>query len=93
MRTRVERRNLTKRKLQQRAKMIKDYGLQGGSLYDKHTQKIENSLGYMRDGNVSHFVKVGFRKYTKNSSTHQRYGSRHLYTRHDQRQILRERDY
>ena len=62
---RGERRKRTSAKVNQRGKMIKDYGLQGGTLYEKHRNKINNSLGYMRTGNVSHYVSVGFNPKTK----------------------------
>jgi hypothetical protein len=42
-------------------------GMQGGTLYAKHRDKVTNSLGYMRDGNVSHYVSVGYtKKYDRN---------------------------
>lgn len=85
MRTRAERRNLTKRKLKQREKMKKDLGVQGGSLYEKHVEKVDKSLGYMRDGNVSHYVSCGFGVKTKNKNNE--YGARHNYSPHDVRQL------
>ena len=41
--------------------------MQGGTLYAKHRDKVSSSLGYMRDGNVSHYVSVGYtKKYNRN---------------------------
>lgn len=56
--TRQERRRRTKVKLQQRERMIRDYGLQQGTLYAAHREKIQTSLGYMKTGNVRHYVAV-----------------------------------
>ena len=48
--------------------MMRDYGKQGGLIYERHRQRIDQSLGYMRDGNVSHYVSVGFRPKTRSES-------------------------
>ena len=55
--------------------MMQAHGQQGGHLYEKHRRKIDSSLGYMRDGNVSHYVAVGFRPKTKDRD---RYGPEKL---------------
>jgi hypothetical protein len=47
------------RKMRKRSQMMRDYGKQGGLIYERHRQKIDQSLGYLRDGNVSHYVSVG----------------------------------
>ena len=87
MRTRSERRELTKRKLKHREIMMKDLGTQGGLLYERHIEKVNKSSGYMRDGNVSHYVRCGFTIKTKNSAKHRTYGKGHIWSRHDKRQI------
>ena len=46
--------------------MLSDFGEQGGTIYEKHIAKVNKSGGYMRDGNVSHYVKVGFGEKTNN---------------------------
>ena len=79
---RAERRRRMKSKLFQRAEMMRSFGKQGGTIYEKHRQKIERSLGYMRDGNVSHFVSVGFSKKTRDRN---RYGPSVIRSRHDER--------
>lgn len=54
-------------KLKQRKRLMDNLGMQGGTLYAKHRNKISNSLGYMRDGNVSHYVSIGYtKKYDRN---------------------------
>lgn len=63
-RSKSVRAELTKRKLNQRKRLIEAYGLQQGTLYEKHREKISKSLGYMRDGNVRHFVAVRPRRKT-----------------------------
>lgn len=95
MRTRAERRFNTERKLIHRKNMMKKLGQQGGTVYDKHIAKINKSLGYMRDGNVSHYVSCGFGTRTKNSSrrgtpSSLEYKPRYDYKVHDQRQIDKE---
>lgn len=67
----AERRRNTRRKLNKRKKMMKDLGLQGGTLYEKHVKKVEKSAGYMRKGHVSHFVQCGFNEKTRDRN---RYG-------------------
>ncbi len=57
-------------------------GQQGGMVYEKHIKKINQSLGYMRDGNVTHFVQAGFRQKTRDRS---RCGPVVRYSPHDQR--------
>lgn len=70
------------RKMRRRREMMWAHGQQGGLLYEKHRRKIDRSLGYMRDGNVSHYVSVGFRPKTKDRN---RYGSARRLSRHDKR--------
>ena len=70
------------RKMRRRSEMMRAHGQQGGLLYEKHRRKIDRSLGYMRDGNVSHYVSVGFRPKTKDRN---RYGPARRLSRHDAR--------
>lgn len=86
----MTRREKTERKLKQRERMLKTYGLRGGTLYKRHREKIENSLGYMRDGNVTHFVQVGFGKKTRDRNRYGKVLSLHI---RERRQMLRENDY
>ena len=81
---RAERRHRVKIKLKQRADMMRRVGQQGGTVYEKHRQKIDRFLGYMRDGNVSHYVSVGFSKKTRDRN---RYGPPVIRTRHDERAV------
>ena len=46
--------------------MLKTFGEQGGTVYEKHIAKVTKSGGYMRDGNVSHYAAVGFGEKTNN---------------------------
>ena len=78
----ARRRETAVRKMRQRSKMMRDHGKQGGLIYERHRQKIDQSLGYMRDGNVSHYVSVGFRPKTKDRN---RYGPARRLSRHDAR--------
>lgn len=62
-----ERIHRTHMKLKQRKRLMDSLGMQGGTVYAKHRDKVSNSLGYMRDGNVSHYVSVGYtKKYNRN---------------------------
>lgn len=91
--TRDERRRRTKNKQIQREQMIDDFGLNGGLLYERHQEKIKNSSGYMRDGNVSHYVQVGRNPKTKTKDAYASYGHKGgygkatNYSKHDQNQL------
>ena len=78
----ARRREAATRKMRRRSKMMQAHGQQGGLIYEKHRRKIDRSLGYMRDGNVSHYVAVGFRPKTKDRN---RYGPARRRARHDTR--------
>lgn len=39
---------------------MRDHGKQGGLIYERHRQKLDQSLGYKRDGNVTHYVSAGY---------------------------------
>jgi hypothetical protein len=78
----ARRREEAARKMRRRSKMMRDHGKQGGLIYERHRRKIDRSLGYMRDGNVSHYVSVGFRPKTKDRD---RYGPARRLSRHDKR--------
>lgn len=55
--TRQERRHRTEVKLKQREKIMKLYGLNQGTCYEHQRNKIEtNGVGYMRDGNLTHYT-------------------------------------
>lgn len=54
-----------------RMRMLRDLGEQGGLIYERHIEKIHCSSGYMRTGNVSHYVQVGPRRKTRKRN---RYG-------------------
>ncbi len=62
---RGERRRRSRRKILQREEMMRFFGQQSGLVYEKHRRKIDRSPGYMRDGNVSHYVSVGFSRKTR----------------------------
>ena len=72
--TSAERRHRTQVKLAKRKRMAKAHGLRGGTMYEKHIAKLDTSLGYMRDGHVTHFVQVGFGQKTNNRGN---YGKRY----------------
>ena len=79
---RAERRKRTAAKMMQRAEMMRCHGQMSGGVHEKHRRKIDRSLGYMRDGNVSHYVSVGFRPKTKDRD---RYSPARRLSRHDAR--------
>ena len=62
MRTLAERIDLTNRKLQKRVRLFHIFGARQGTLYQNQREKLDVSFGYMRDGNVTHYVQVGFRE-------------------------------
>lgn len=62
VKTRAERREVRNKKVAKRLSMMSDFGMQGGTLYAKHRDKVQHSGGYMSKGNVSHYVAVRPRK-------------------------------
>ena len=78
--SRAERKWKTRLKLKQREKLMAMLDMQGGTFFQKHRDKMRASSGYMRDGNVSHYVCVKPRRYTQNRD---RYGTTHMPSRHD----------
>lgn len=62
MRTLGERIDLTNRKLQKRVRLLHIFGARQGTLYRNQREKLDVSFGYMRDGNVTHYVQSGFMK-------------------------------
>jgi hypothetical protein len=55
---RAERRNRREKKIAQRVSLMKAHGMQGGLLYERHRNKIQQSAGYMSKGNVTHYVAL-----------------------------------
>ena len=66
--SRAKRRKRTLLKQEKRLALMRALGMKGGMLYEKHRKKVRRSGGYMRDGNVSHFVSTKPRKRTKDRS-------------------------
>lgn len=60
--------NRYKAKLAQdrRMRLLYALGERQGTLYKKHVDKIHVSSGYMRDGNVSHYVQINSKYRRKN---------------------------
>ena len=87
---RAERRRRTENKVKQREQLMSDLGMQQGTVYKRHREKIQESSGYMRDGNVSHFVACGYGTKTKNKN--KRYGSKYNYSHHDAMQLVDDYD-
>lgn len=77
---RDERRNKRIRKLEQRKRLLLDFGLKGGCVYARHRAKIAVSLGYMSNGNVSHYVRVNPSYKTRSRA---RYGKVYLPSKRD----------
>ncbi len=68
---RSERMRRTETKLAQRKALADDLGLQGGLLYKRHRDKLLLSRGFMRTGNVSHFIST---RPAKKTRSRDRYG-------------------
>lgn len=65
MRTRQERRRLTTKKLNKRKKLMKDLGLQAGTVYKRHVDKVNASTHYMHKGHITHYISCGFKRKPK----------------------------
>ena len=61
--TRAERREVRNKKVAKRLSLMSDLGMQAGTLYEKHRDKVMHSGGYMSKGNVSHYVAVRPRRH------------------------------
>ena len=46
----------TVRRVKRRERLAVALGMQMGTLYAKHVEKFEKSKGYVRDGNLRHYV-------------------------------------
>ena len=67
-----ERRYRAHRKMMRRKRLMDEFGQRGGTVYEKHIEKVNKSLGYMKDhGNITHYVNVGFGEKTRDRN---RYG-------------------
>lgn len=53
---RANRRYIKNKKIQKREKLLKELGTRGGTLFEKHIDKINKSSGYMsKHGNYTHY--------------------------------------
>lgn len=85
MRTKVERRKFRRKKINQRKKIIKDTGYNGGLLYDRHIDKIKKSDGYLDTGNVMHYGRGS--KWGEKTRDRNRYGKVTRWSYQDSKQI------
>lgn len=65
--TRAERREVKNKKVAKRLRLMGNLGMQAGTLYARHRDKVQHSGGYMSKGNVSHYVAVRPRKHYNRS--------------------------
>jgi hypothetical protein len=81
--TRAERRYIAELKMEKNKRLAKELGLQGGSVYEKHREKINKSFGYTKkSGNITHYVAAGNKPKTNNKKS---YGSAQRLSTHDER--------
>lgn len=60
---RGERRRRAEVKMKRNEKILRDFGYHGGTIYERHIAKVEESLGYTRKhGNITHYAQVGLRR-------------------------------
>lgn len=85
----MKRRTLTLAKLAHRVHLLNALGMKGGTVYAKHREKICSSPGYMRTGNVSHYVRV---KPAKKTRSRDRYGKVFKPAKRDAVKIDKTRD-
>ena len=90
MRGLAERRELTKKAIAKRTKLLKSLGTQSGTIYEKHVAKINKSFGYMRDGNLTHYAACGFNEKTRSKS---RRGKSFRFKHSDALRALRKDDW
>lgn len=58
MRNSNERRNFRAKAIKHGQQLQKDLGLRGGTLYEKHVEKIQEKPGIYDKGSISHYVKT-----------------------------------
>ena len=58
MRTSNERREFRNKAIKHGQKLEKELGLRGGTLYEKHIEKIQEKPGIYSKGSISHYVKT-----------------------------------
>lgn len=82
---RGERRRRAEVKMKRNEKILRDFGYRGGTIYERHIAKVEESLGYTRKhGNITHYAQVGFGEKTTNRNS---YDGVNNYSPRDQRNI------
>lgn len=100
--TRAERREKTKKKLNQRKKLIDNFGYSNldycSDRIVQRTEKVKESLGYVKDGHVKHYICGGPNTKTNNSASVRNsgpswarkrgYGQTMNYKPHDARQLI-----
>lgn len=84
MRTVLDRIELTNRKIQKRVRLLRIFGVRQGTAYNKQREKLAVSYGYLRDGNVTHYIQVGFSEKTRDRN---RYGKVLKWSHSDQIKI------
>lgn len=84
MRTALDRIELTNRKIQKRVRLLRIFGARQGIAYSKQREKLEVSYSYLRDGNVTHYIQVGFNEKTRDRN---RYGKVLKWSHSDQIKI------
>lgn len=52
----------TVRRVNRRKRLAKSLGMQMGTMYEKHVEKFKQSSGYVRDGNLRHYVSCKCKK-------------------------------
>lgn len=76
----LRRMSATQKKVANRRRLATNLGLQQGTDYSKQRAKLENSYGYLRTGNVRHFINAKPKVKTRDKS---RYGKSDNLSRHD----------
>lgn len=85
--SRASRRYQRNKKIEQRLKIRKELGAPGGTIYEKHNQKIdENGGGYMaKHGTLKHYSKASH--YGRKTTARDKYGKVTDYKRLDQQRL------
>ncbi len=76
--SRGERRQQTDTIIKRRLRVLAEKGMQQGTIYERHRNKVTASGGYMRDGNLSHYASVGRPGHKPKTRSRNQYG--HFYS-------------
>lgn len=85
-RHRGNRRLARAKKIERRKRLLEELGTKGGTLYEKHVEKVEKSGGYMaKHGTYGHYGQLSH--YGEKTRDNDRYGKNESWKHSDQQKL------